>query len=171
MNEMNESEQLGALYAVAQEQQAAVGSAVQALQQQAKAIAGAVQNLDAATQAAKAQPAAIDKAVREVAGKAIHEALSASRNTAIGDARETAENAAKAFYGYARDASKVARDAAESISTASAHVAVWMLVSVFLLGLALGAGGLYLLHTPKTGDIYLDTNKIAQQMVAACRKR
>ena len=171
---MNEEEQLGGLYSIAQRQQAAAGEAVTALQQQAAAISQAVKAIGQATAALNGLPVQIaansTKALREEAKHAIGEAIEATADTATVKAQTAAEKAARSFLAVTQEAAQASKEAAEAARSAVSE-SNWLFIGcVFLLGLALGAGGLYLLRTPKA-DVYLDTNRIAQEVAAACRVR
>lgn len=172
---MIEKEQLGALYAVAQEQQTATANAVAALQEQTGAVNAAVKVLGQTAALVANLPAQVTassaKAIREEVRHAVSEALSATADQVTAAATERAEIAAKGFQATAKNAAQAATNAAEAAQQA-VRDSNWLFIAfVFVAGLAIGAAGLYLLHTPKAGEIYLDTAKVAQEVAAVCRKR
>ena len=108
------------------------------------------------------------KAVREEAAQAISDALDATADKTTATARKVAENAASGFLATAVEAKKAAITAAGAAQEAVREAGWLFLAAIFLGGVAVGAGGLYLAYTP---TVYLDTAKIVQEVSAACRKR
>lgn len=97
--------------------------------------------------------------------------LSQSATDATKPAAQIAEEAVKDFRTEAREAAQTISKASQEASSAFSTLQWWIFLSVFLLGALCGSMGLWLLHTPQAGPIYLDTAKVAAEVTATCRKR
>lgn len=170
---MNDKVTLGALYGVAQQQQATAERTIEELKAQAEAFGDVVQTLATATAAIQTQPALIDKAVRQATNTAITEALNASSTRLVANSTAVVQNAAQEFLSVTLDASKVARDAANNSQRAIRMVSWYFHLAVFSLGLAFGAGGLYLSYTPKIPAVTLDAAEVVVLLMqnGICKKR
>lgn len=160
---MNDEEQLGALYSIAQKQQEATGDAVKALQHQTATVAQAIKTL-------AGLPGQVSENLRGEAKKAVDDAMSSVSSLTVDKAQQAADRAAENFAATARHAAQAAQDAATAAREASTSVNWLYLALAFVIGLSIGAGGLYVLRKP-TATVYLDTDKIIRDVSAACKRR
>lgn len=172
---MDEKEQLGALYAVAQKQQEAASKAVEVLDKQKETVVHAVRALVNASTKLNALPVTIDETVRQTTYTAIVDGLVKASKEAITQAADTATAAAVEFETAAKNAAKDVRETATNARSAISDVRMWVFFTVFLFGALVGAGGLWVAYTPKSGPVNLDAATVAKYLqpalVEACRKR
>lgn len=172
---MDEREQLGALYAVAQKQQEAANKAVEVLGKQKETIVLAVKALADASTTLNALPVAIDATIRQTAYTAIVDGLVKTSKEAIAQAVNAATAAAVEFETAAKNASKDAQEAVVNARSAISGIRAWVILTAFLLGALVGAGGLWMMHEPQAGPVNLDAATVAKHLqpalTEACRKR
>lgn len=172
---MDEREQLGALYAVAQKQQEAANKAVEVLEKQKETVVLAVKALADASVELNALAVAIDASIRQTAHTAIVDGLVKASREAIAQAVDAATAASVEFETTAKTASKDAQEAVANARSAISGVRAWVFLTTFFLGALVGAGGLWLIHEPLAGPVNLDAAGVAKYLqpalTEACRKR
>jgi hypothetical protein len=172
---MNEQDQLGGLYAVAQEQQAAAGQATAVMVKQGETIAHAVRALASAAETLKAQPKAIEQAVVNATADTVRAAIALAASEATGTAQQIAEKAARGFAQEARQASEAAKLASDEAATALRDTKWWAFLIVFLAGLVCGSVGLYMLRQPAGSPVTLDPAAVSEllkpALVDACKAK
>lgn len=144
-----DDERLGLLYEVAVDQ--------------ANVTQAAVKDLIATADDLRQLPASLRAEVSRL--------LAQSATDAAKPAAVIAEEAAKNFQGATKDAAKAASEAVQDAARAVKEVQWWVFLTVFAVGALCGSAGLWLLHTPQSSPIYLDTDKLAKEVAATCRKR
>ena len=172
---MDEREQLGGLYAVAQKQQEAASTAIEVLGKQKETVVHAVQALANASVTLNNLPASIEATIRKTTHTAIVDGLVKTSKEAIAQAVDAATAAAVEFETVAKTASKDAQEAARNARSAISGIRAWVFLTAFLLGTLVGAGGLWMIHEPQAGPVNLDAAAVAKHLqpalAEACRKR
>lgn len=172
---MDEREQLGALYAVAQKQQEAASKAVEVLGKQKETVVHAVQALANASVTLNNLPATIEATIRKTTHTAIVDGLIKASKEAIDQAVAATTAASVEFETAAKNASKDAQEAVVNARSTISGIRAWVFLTAFLLGALVGAGGLWMVHEPQAGSVNLDAAAVAKYLqpalTEACRKR
>lgn len=172
---MNEQDQLGALYAVAQEQQAASEKATAVLTKQAETVVHAVKALAAATETLRAQPKAIHQAVVDATADTVRAAVGLAASEATATAQQIAEKAARQFSSATHEAAAKVQEASEKADKAFGELRWWYFLVVFFCGLFVGAFSLYMLRTPAGSPVTLDPTNVAEllkpALIDACKRK
>ena len=144
-----DDERLGLLYEIAVDQ--------------ANVAQAAVKDLIAATDDLRQLPASLSAEVSRLLASS---ATDAAKPTAL-----IAEEAAREFQTATQEAAQTARQAAQETASACNGVKLWVFLGTFAVGAFCGAAGLWVFHTPQASPIYLDSDKLAKDVAAACRRK